>query len=627
MEKPHFPIKLNYLYFGSFLIFLLLISASGIFIKEQIGGLKFFFFLYATGQALLEITLFIFCGWIIQRFLGKIGFAFFIGGTFIFFILHLIDFIVERILDLSIWQTLAFLLDESLENFWYLLDASGIPFWMWGVFFCLLLLLPFLGIALYHVFEKITKHRPLFLKKEWFFEAFICLPVALLLWEYSSSQLLHPNYYTGLVKSLPWKFTFLQPQTVFFPLSNSLKEPLSEETILSAIEKDETHLNSKPNIYLFVVESFREDFITPEVAPYLSQFKQQANHFDTALSNANGSHLSWFSIFHSQFPYCWNHLQKKGWTMGSPPIHLLKKWGYQVRLYSSAQLNYYGMEELLFGKNRQLLDSFQTFHHAPPLLACDSDAQALNKLQEDLKNPELQQGQLIVVFWDSTHFDYSSPKTSTPKFSPIAGDFAYFQLFHSSENIEKIKNKYRNAVFYIDSLFEKFMNNLPQKEEAIVVITGDHGEEFFEHGNLFHCSHIVHEQTHIPLYMKFGDKKLEPIAQLVSQMDIFPSILHYLSNKKISFLEGASIWDTERWPYTLIARFNAGRTPYEFCIHNGHHKFIAQFTDKKNIFQSRELKIKSICNHKDVHLYKFPENMNEWINSEFGQAFQRIFKE
>lgn len=624
MEEKQFPTSLNYLYFGFFFLFLMLISASSILTKQSSSSSHFFFFLYASGQALLEICLLVFCGWVIQHISGKVGFISFIGATFVFFVLHMLDFAVERILDLSIWQTIGFLFDESLENFLYLLDASGVALWIWILFFCFILLLPFLGILIYLISEKIIQNRQIFLKKEWLFQIFICIPIALLLWEHSTSQLIHPNSYTGFSKSLPWKFTFLQPSTIFFPLSKFLKEPIQEEIALASIKNDTTQLTTKPNIYLFVVESLREDFITREVAPYLYQFKQDTHHFDLALSNSNGTHLSWFSIFHSQLPYYWNQVQKNGWKIGSPPIHLLKKWGYKVRLYASAQLGYYGMGKLLFGEDHYLVDSFQTFHHAPPLSASDSDAQAVSQLQEDLKDPSLQEGQLIIVFLDSTHFDYSWPKSEPLKFSPIAKQFAFFRLFHSEKNIEKIKNRYRNSVFYIDSLFAQFMKTLPQKEEAIIIVTGDHGEEFFERGNLFHCSHLVHQQTNIPLYMKLGTKKQESSSQLVSQIDIFPTIFDHLSQKKFDFLAGSSIFDPQRPPYAILARFNAGRTPYEFCIHNGHYKFIAQFTDKKNIFQSKELKIKSLSTYNDDHITTQDDQIDTWIETQFGKALRKI---
>ena len=64
-------------------------------------------------------------------------------------------------------------------------------------------------------------------------------------------------------------------------------------------------LNHKPDIYLFVIESLREDYITVENSPHLNQFKEKNVSFDLTLSNANATHNSWFSLFHSKFPFYW----------------------------------------------------------------------------------------------------------------------------------------------------------------------------------------------------------------------------------------------------------------------------------------------------------------------------------
>lgn len=627
MEKKQ--IEVNYLYFGVFLILLLATSASGIFIKESFSGSRTFFFLYAAGQAVFETLAFVFLGWAIRLYLGRAAAMVFIGATFAFLILHLIDFVMDRILDLSIWETIGFVADETLSNFLYLLDASGVSLWLWMLGFTLLATLPFLGIAIHAWTHRIACRRPLLLPREWLFQAFLCIPAALIFWEFSASRILHPDSYTSFLKSLPWKWTFLQPQTVRYPVPASLIHPQDEKELQVAIANNSTVLEKKPNIYLFVIESFREDFIDPITAPHLHRFKQEANHFDLALSNANGSHPSWFSIFHSQFSYFWNYLQSKKWGMGSPPINLLKKWGYKVRLYSSAQLKYYDMDELLFGKDMHLIDSYQPFHHAPPLTAADTDAQALAKWKQDLKeNPELAQGQLIIVFWDSTHFNYSWPQDWPLKFTPISKEIDYFNIFQSQSKIKKIKNRYRNSVHYIDSLFGDFMNNLPDKENAIVIVSGDHGEEFFEHGHLFHGSHLTHEQTNIPLYMKFGQRKEAKLPRIVSQMDIFPSLLHYLSGKQINFLEGRSIFSEDHWPYAVITRFNAGRSPYEFCVHNGDHKLIARFEKKNDMFHSSSLKIRSLWDRKDRCLFDCKlNNLEKWVHLEFGSAIDRLFSQ
>lgn len=308
--------------------------------------------------------------------------------------------------------------------------------------------------------------------------------------------------------------------------------------------------------------------------------------------------------------------------MGSPSLRLLKKYGYQIRLYSSAQLGYYGMDKLIFA---DLPDTSQTFHHAPPLQAADTDALALAKLQKDIaEDPTLQQGQLFIIFWDCTHFDYSWPKNWAPKFTPISQEFAYFRAFHSQNTIDQIKNRYKNSVNYMDSLFGSFLANLPNAEEAVIIFTGDHGEEFFEHGHLFHNSHLTHEQINVPLYFKFPNRTVasHPIA---SQMDIFPTLFDYLTNNIPTFLEGNSLFKPPQWPFAITARFNAGLTPYEFCIHNGKNKLIVQFLNHVNIFDSNHLQILSLRTCNDKSIFDFKYNTEAWIDEEFSPAISRLF--
>jgi glucan phosphoethanolaminetransferase (alkaline phosphatase superfamily) len=625
-EDPRIPV--NYFYFGLFFAILIFLFSSEMWAHPHLSGSRFFFFLYAIGQAILEVSLFAFIGWIIRRFLGSKCFYAFIGATFIILSLHIIDFMVGRVLDLSVFETLlVFVLEQTPEQFLYLIDASGVPYWGWVLFFFLVGITPFIGIYLYKVLYLATRKHPLFIKREWFLQLFICVPFALLLWDFSASKIIHPDTYTVFAKSLPWKMTLLQPESVQMPLARSLQEHAPEQQMRESIAQNQTVLSNKPNIYLFVVESFREDFVTPEIAPHLSAFRQANTHFNMALSNANATNLSWFSIFHSQFPYFWHRIQKGGWEMGSPALNLLKKWGYQIHVLSSAELSYFGMEDLLFGKNRHLLTTYKKFCHAPPVKAADSDGATLEYLQTEMaKNPSLEQGQVFIIFWDSTHFSYSWPEHQPPFFTPISSDIAYFRAFQSKKNIEPIKNRYRNSIRYVDTLFGNFLKNLPQKEEAIIIVTGDHGEEFYEKGHLFHGSHLIHEQTNVPLYMRFGEGKRKILErEMFSQMDIFPSVIDYLQGEPVSFLEGSSVFRENQWPYVFMARFNASQTPYEFCIHNGAHKLIARFSEKRNIFDSKALQILFLRSSKDQSLQEYPKEIHQWVQKEFGPALDRLF--
>jgi len=615
-------IRVNYLYFTIFFCLLLFISICSMVLKENLVGSRFFFLFYAIGQAVMETLLLVFAGWVIRRFCGRFPFWLFIGATFVGGVMHVIDFLVGRVLDLSIFNTISFVFDESFSNFLYLLEASGVPLWQWALFFGLLAALPLLGIAIYKGTDWLTRNRPLELRREFFMQAFVCIPVALLFWDFSASRMIHPDAYTTFKNSLPWKQTFFHPKSVQL-LSGKLIPPKSEQEIAFAIENYEPVRKDKPSIFLFVTESLRQDFITEEVAPNLSRFREENIHAERSFSNANCTQVSWFSIFHSQFPFFWNKTKQAGWKLGSPALALFKQLGYKIRVYTSAELGYYAMNQLIFGENQYLADSFQCFEHKTPKSACYADKQAVAAMKQDLaENPDLSKNNLFVIFFDSTHFDYSWPKENQPKFSPLGSEISYFKAYQSDKNIELIKNRYRNAIHYVDSLFGSFLSFVPP--DAMIVFTGDHGEEFFDHGHLFHNSHLSRSQTSIPIYMKIKGRQEK--LPMLSQMDIMPTLLDGAYGLTSPILQGESALRERQWPYVAIARFNASRCPYEWCLHDGQSKILLQFTNRKNITESKTMRLLSIRSYEDKSFMKYKDDVQGWVRDHFDPAFDRLFQ-
>jgi hypothetical protein len=621
------PIWINYFYFGSLFAILTLLSVSGVISREDLGGSQFFFLLYSMGEAILEVLLFIFCGWLIRRFLSKIWFSLYIGLTFVCFILHLIDFMLDRILNFTLWETIEFVFDESFDNFLHMLAASGLPLWVWLSFFALLAVIPLLGIAIYRITDWLAEKKPLGVRFTLLLQTFFCIPVALFIWDFSASRVLHREAHHSFIKSLPWKTTFFHPHIPLLRLSHPLAPPASEEKTQKAIDHFSYKLSKRPNIYLFVVESLREDAIRPSIAPILSEFRDENLHSTVSLSNANATQISWFSIFHSNFPYYWNALKQKGWTSGSPALQLLRKMGYEIHVYTSADLVYYGMEELIFGKNGHLASSIKYFPHNAPKEAWQSDEDTIKAFASDLANhPRYGEGQCFIFFWDATHFDYSWPRNKPPLFSPIASGMNYFKAYHSKKNIESIKNCYRNAVHFIDDLFGHFLSIVPDREKALIGFTGDHGEEFFEHGHLFHLSQLSDVQTHVPIFFQLP-RQPDAMPPLLTQMDIFPTFIDTIAfdGSTKGILEGQSIFLKNRWPFVVIARYNASRTPCEFCLHNGRHKLIARFTNHRNIFRSRFVNILSLRTLRDQVFDECKKDLDGWIRKEFGSAMERLF--
>ena len=223
MEKPSRGI--NYLYFGLYFALMILLSASSTLLKSNLSGSRMFFFLYAAGQVAFETAGLIFLGFYIRRFLKEKFFCFYIGATFLLLLLHVLDFMMDRVLDLSIWETIScFILHDDLRNLFFLLDASGIPLWAWGIALGCVAFFPLLGVVLYRLSEACTNRKPWHFSPEKFLVAFVCLPAGLLLWDISASRIIHPDAYTEFLQSLPWKTTFLEPKTVTLPLTGSLRK-------------------------------------------------------------------------------------------------------------------------------------------------------------------------------------------------------------------------------------------------------------------------------------------------------------------------------------------------------------------------------------------------------------------
>lgn len=618
--------SINYLFFGLYFVISAAIHIFHVFLIEPgISFSTYFFVTYAFAQCALEtLVLILFAGFInahLPRLMNV-----YVVIVFFLFLSHLLDFPLVRLMDMSFWYALHFISQESYENFIELLLASNVSIFIWALAglsgACILLS----GIFFYRMAEKWTKQRPFSISFPMVWAVIFTGSLFMFSWDYGLKGHLSTLHFDRFEKTLPWKSTFFPPRTDQFFLKNPLAEAEGEEELMRKLDSRVFSLNHKPDIYLFIVESLREDFITHENSPHLKEFKEKHIWFETALSNANATHLSWFSLFYSKFPFYWGKVDPDVWKGGSIPLRLLKKMGYKIHVSSSARLTYYQMNRLIFGEGEHLADAI----FFPDEEECDEpylrDLSVIDNLVMQMNKGG--SGRLFIVFLDATHLDYSWPKEMT-RFTPIEEKINYLKAAVSKGGLDGIINRYRNALYFIDSQFARFMDalqNTPHGKEAVVVITGDHGEEFYEHGNLFHASSLSHPQTNPPLYYKFGETdalKQKIQCKMTCHMDIFPTLFHYLIGEDLmgEVLQGQSIFKTDRWPYTVIARFNASRTPYEYCIHNGTDKLIAEFSNDRDIFNSRNLRILSTKNCRDENLVKDISAIHE----EFGPAIERIF--
>jgi arylsulfatase A-like enzyme len=91
-----------------------------------------------------------------------------------------------------------------------------------------------------------------------------------------------------------------------------------------------------------------------------------------------------------------------------------------------------------------------------------------------------------------------------------------------------VRNRYQNSILYADSLVQRVLDALREAgrlERTIVVVTGDHGEEFWESGSFGHgYGRLSPQQCEVPLLMRVPGGPTSTRYTYSSHADIFPTL-------------------------------------------------------------------------------------------------------
>jgi arylsulfatase A-like enzyme len=80
----------------------------------------------------------------------------------------------------------------------------------------------------------------------------------------------------------------------------------------------------------------------------------------------------------------------------------------------------------------------------------------------------------------------------------------------------------------VDSLIGKFLDALKaagRLDKSVVIITGDHGEAFWEHGVATHGSNLGGEQLDVAFAMRLPGEKPRRFEGVFSLLDVMPTVL------------------------------------------------------------------------------------------------------
>jgi choline-sulfatase len=106
------------------------------------------------------------------------------------------------------------------------------------------------------------------------------------------------------------------------------------------------------------------------------------------------------------------------------------------------------------------------------------------------------------------------------------------------------RDKYDGEVVFTDHHIGRVLRALQAStlaERTVVVLTGDHGEAFGEHGEFFHGREVWDEIVRVPLLIYVPGAKPRKVARPVSHVDIAPTILDLAGAPEDADARGASL--------------------------------------------------------------------------------------
>ena len=322
------------------------------------------------------------------------------------------------------------------------------------------------------------------------------------------------------------------------------------------------------NVILYVMDCLRADRIHAlgyerDCTPNLDKFCKEGVAFTTAYAQSGWTAPSGASIFSGQHPTRTGiHKMRDALNTEMPWLpEILKDNGYETVGFSAV----YQVSKLR-GFDRGFDHFDDTFKDEETIQRCRDRGQDSRgddyclPLSEDLHikalrwldSRENEYDPFFMMVWSiDTHEPFRQPseydKEADPNYSgPVDGRGRPFSRVRNKKDLHQLEALYDGSLRYQDEKFGEFMDELEKRDlldDTIVIVCGDHGEMFFEHGVAGHGKFPYEEELKVPLLMRGPqvlpqDKQFDSIVQLI---DIAPTLMDVLGFEPEKSFRGKSL--------------------------------------------------------------------------------------
>jgi arylsulfatase A-like enzyme len=342
------------------------------------------------------------------------------------------------------------------------------------------------------------------------------------------------------------------------------------------------------NVIILIVESLRADQLRVyggrrDVMPAVDILAPEARVFLNAYAQASHTDYATLTPLSSHYPL-------RSTTSYSYPEHptyprvliydVLKALGYHTAIFSSSNEYWRGMIHYLQTGNVDRLFHAATFKGPTYVMRDDAgfaawvrETQHAGSVDDRFTMDEAihwidslnSEPFFISLNFQNSHLPYVVPRDFPHRFGPAKLDFTIRFAHFPQDKIQVVKDVYADSLLYVDSQIARLIQYLKQRgmwERTIVVLTGDHGQAFYEHGFAAHAGPIFNEVMKVPLVIRAPGLEPDHETRPAQQVDVTPSVLDLLGLPPHPSFQGISLFDAAPKPNRSV--YMLAQTPQAF---------------------------------------------------------------
>lgn len=278
--------------------------------------------------------------------------------------------------------------------------------------------------------------------------------------------------------------------------------------------------NKKKNLLIIGLDSWRASTMDSVCTPNIYRFAKKTSHYKKHYSGSNGTRTGVFSLFYGLPGTYFRDFRAN--QIEPVLMRMLRENKYDVHLYPSASLRNPPLDETVFCSYKNQCNANEGLN------AWLRDENLAKNFRNFLVNRDTTQSFFAFLFFDSLH-SMIKPDGFDGPFQP-AWTAAHYERLGIDTDSEEFYNLYKNMAYYVDSIVGLILEEVEESgllENTIVVITGDHAQEFNDnhHGYWGHTGNFSAAQLHVPFLYYIPDREPKVVTEWTSHYDLVPTLL------------------------------------------------------------------------------------------------------